>query len=101
MAWGGSGTGIGGDVWPPFILIRTSPQTAWLAVQSADGTEDRFPAMEIPPALGLPYRIAYFTSPKLEEEHWFVAYDAAANEIYRQGPWEPGNPPQYFLPRGN
>lgn len=101
MAWGGSGTGIGGDVWPPFILIRTSPQTAWLAVQSADGTEDRFPAMEIPPALGLPYRIAYFTSPKLEEEHWFVAYDAAGNEIYRQGPWEPGNPPSYFLPRAN
>ncbi len=98
---GGDGFPAGAQPPPPWLQVRLTPDAAWIAVQSADGTEDRFPAMEIPPALGLPYRIAYFTSPKLEEEHWFVAYDAAGNEIYRQGPWEPGNPPSYFLPRAN
>ncbi len=81
-------------------MVRTAAEATTFAVQSADGSEERFPAMDIPAALGLPYRIAYFTSPKLEAEHWFVAYDADGHEVHRQGPWTPtgGENAPYFLP---
>ena len=66
---------------------------------SENGTEERFPTSPIPPVLGLNFRMAYFSSPGLTGTHWFVAYDAEGNKIYRQGPWIPGETvPSFFEP---
>ncbi len=83
----------------PEVVIRNDPNVFEVGLVSENGTEERFPTSPIPPVLGLDFRMAYFSSPGLTGTHWFVAYDAEGNEIYRQGPWIPGETvPPFFEP---
>ncbi|MGE0601895.1 MAG: helix-turn-helix transcriptional regulator [Dehalococcoidia bacterium] len=98
---GGDGAGfMNGVEVASNVEIRTDPDVFEVAIVSESGAEERFPTYPIPPELDLDYRVAFFSSPGLDGIHWFVAYDAEGNEIYRQGPWGvPGETiPPFFEP---
>ena len=91
--------GSGGGFWlvngvtverAPSVLVRADPSVRTIGVLVEGRAEERFPTYEIPPAAGLPYRIGFFSTLRLCEPYWLVAYDIDGTELARQGPWKGG-----------